>query len=396
MKHPAALPLGLLLLFVAPGAAEEVRFKTSDGLEIVGDFHRAGRDAPTVVCIPMYRHARATYEPLIGPLLRKGINVLALDTRGHGESAPQLKDRVRGRDAQIFNEMHQDVEAAIGFLEREKGCDATRVGLVGASVGCSVAVDVTVRHPELVRGVVLLTPGSRYLGVPTLEHLRRWPGTRIFAFTSTEEERKSKGVLDALKPFQASSYAVVPGKGIHGTRMFGRVAGIEETLADFMESSLVGSVDLRVPQWAEGDPAVRTAGFFRRTLRPRRKVGGATYTLMVYAEGDAWTLGGLVDKPFQGKLRFQVGDDRIEFPLDTSRRGGKVVGQAKGGRKVEGSRAAAGEVSWITFPVDDPSQGEGGVPIVLEFRPRKGKVVRLPGGAARFAAFLQAVAGGDG
>ena len=237
-----ALAIGLLTL---PSLAERVTFETADGVRIAGTFHAAAKDAPTIICLPMYRHERKTYDRLVAPVVLKGINVLAIDLRGHGDSAPELADRVKNRDATLFNAMHEDVAAAVRFLEEKKGCDRTRLGIVGASVGCSVAVDYTCRHPGDVRAVVLLTPGSKYLGVDTKEHLAKWPGTAVFTFTSTEEKETSKEVMEMLGRFDGSSHMVVPGEGIHGTRMFGKVTSIEELIANFLESRLSKSADLR-------------------------------------------------------------------------------------------------------------------------------------------------------
>ncbi len=92
MKYVAALPF-CLLLAAAATAPEKVGFKTADEVALVADFYRTGPDAPTVICVPMFRNRRQSYEPLVQPLLDKGINVLTLDTRGHGESAPDLKPK---------------------------------------------------------------------------------------------------------------------------------------------------------------------------------------------------------------------------------------------------------------------------------------------------------------
>ena len=95
----------ILCLLAAPLLAERVSFKTDDGVEIVGSWHPTTvKDAPTVICLPMFRNVRGSYKPLVGPLTLKGINVLAIDMRGHGESAPALKQNVERRDPKVFKE----------------------------------------------------------------------------------------------------------------------------------------------------------------------------------------------------------------------------------------------------------------------------------------------------
>ena len=388
MKHVAALLFCLLLLAAAAGPApEKVGFKTSDDVELVADFYRAGPDAPTVICVPMFRNRRQSYEPLVQPLLDKGINVLTLDTRGHGESAPDLRPKAEGRDPELFRTMHKDVEAAIAFLAREKGCDPTRIGLVGASVGCSVVVDTTVRHPDLVRAAVILTPGSNYLGVPTLEHLKRWPGTRIFTFCSFEEEKTSAAVVKALEPYDGSNHMFFDGTGIHGTRMFGKVTGIEELIANFMESSLVKGVDLRVPQFKADDPALQKPGFFRQVLGPGRAVGKTQGRLMAWAVGPELHLGVIVDGEFKGQVRFSVGPRQVLAPLDTTGKAAKTrVDVANGFVTV--SQASAGGKTWVEFSLPRP---EKRTKLRVEFLggPKHEVVARLPGGKRSFDVTFQ-------
>jgi len=266
--------------------------------------------------------------------------------------------------------MYRDVDAAIAFLQREKGCDPTRIGLVGASVGCSVAVDATVRNAHAVRAVVLLTPGSKYLGVNTLKHLRRWPGTRTFTFVSSEEEKRSAEVMKALDAFEGSNRMVVSGSGIHGTRMFGKVPSIEELIANFMASSLKGTADLRVPVWPKDSAEPSSPGFFRKTLRPRRTVKGITYSLMLYGVGEEWTIGAAVEGDFKGKVFFTVGKEPIELPFDTKGRGGKITAGA-----VEAHQASAGKFHWVLFA---RKRLEKYTKLSLEFRASSGKRVRLP------------------
>ena len=374
------LRIALVFLLAVPARAERVTFKTSDGVEIVADYVKGRRDAPAVLCLPMYRHTRESYLPLVVALREKGFHILVLDPRGHGESAPKLKKRVEARDPELFRAMYLDVEAGMRYLEGEQGCDRTRIGLVGASVGCSTAVDATVRHPGAVRAVVLLTPGSNYLGVPTLKQLKHWPGTAVFTFTSTEEERTSAGVLAALRPFDGSNHFIVAGRDIHGTKMFGKVAGIEETIANFMESRLSGQADLRIPGWPEGSEAPKQAGFFARIRKVTRTAGALDYTLLAWATGDEWHFGALVDGEFKGKLTFRIDDATIRIPFRTDAKGGKRLTDG-----IEWSQASFRGKSWVTFSRRQPAKT-----LSLTFLGAGGKRLRLPA-AGEFAVHLQPV-----
>jgi hypothetical protein len=105
-------------------------------------------------------------------------------------------------------------------------------------------------------------------------------------------------------------------------------------------------------------------------MRPRRTVAGMTYSFMLYGVGDRWTLGGLVDGPFKGKVRIKVDGKAVDLALDTSARGGPV----KAG-EIEGEQGAAGKITWVLFTRATPRKYAR---LSIEFRPQRGKRVRLP------------------
>lgn len=233
-------------------AGEDVRFATADGLTIAATWYPpvAGTPAPApvVVALPMYRHTRGSYSPLVRPVTDRGMGFLALDLRGHGDSAKQggtdLSKRVDDRDPALFNAMHADVEAAIAWLAKEKSTPKGRIALVGASVGCSVAIDTAVRVPDEVAAVACLTPGRSYLGVPTMEHVAKWPKGKPLLLVSSAEEMdggagpifaKLEGRSAELKRVDAAERdETADERFLHGTNMFGRVAGVESNLADWL------------------------------------------------------------------------------------------------------------------------------------------------------------------
>jgi dienelactone hydrolase len=230
---------------------ENVSFKTADGLTIAATYwppFGASGPAPVVIALPMYKQTRASYAPMVGPVTDRGMGLLALDLRGHGDSAKQgdddLSKKVGARDATLFNAMHADVEAAIAWLAKEKKTPKGKIGLLGASVGCSVAIDAAVRVPDEIAAVVCLTPGKAYLGVPTMEHVAAWRKGLPLLLVSSEAEAGNgadaiEGKLDGkgaelklVKAFDPS--AAAKPMDLHGTNMFGKVADVERSIADWM------------------------------------------------------------------------------------------------------------------------------------------------------------------
>lgn len=223
-------------------ALEEVHFATTDNLTIAADFARparAGERAPMAILLHMYNSDRTAYGPLIPALQQSGLAVLAIDLRGHGRSVGppglRLAERVAQRDRKLFEEMDRDVEAAYAWLSRQPDVDPARFALVGASVGCSVAFDYAARDRS-VDALVCLTPGTAYLGLDALADARKY-GRRALLMIASEEER---GACDDLRRMVPDAVARIVGRagsdrlGLHGTRVFGRVAGIEKDIAAFL------------------------------------------------------------------------------------------------------------------------------------------------------------------
>ncbi|MEE8106351.1 MAG: alpha/beta fold hydrolase [Planctomycetota bacterium] len=373
-------PALLSLLFAAFVSAEPVSFKTSDNVEIHGVFDRMGKDAATVICLPMFQHTNKSYAPLLDPLRRAGLNVLALDLRGHGLSAPQWRRRAERRERALFNTMYRDIGGAIEFL-KSRGCDVTRIGLVGASVGCRVAIHSAVKFPDNVRVVVLLTPGSNYFDVTSMEHLKAWPGTRTLLATATEDQKKSQAVIDALTPFPGSQIKLVEGKDAQGTRMFQKVAGAKQSVADFLRDYLVEAPDVTVPEAPEGfDKRSPSKAEFARKLT--RRVGDVTYQLRLFRKGDVWTLGVSVDGSFRGDVTLHIDSARIKLPFR------EVSGGAPPEPKIFGSSAPILGLrdsfgpggGWVFMNLETSKWGSllRKPKLAVVFQPGNGAAVRLP------------------
>lgn len=216
---------------------ERARFITEDGVEIVGDYYppAGSGKAPAVILLHMYRSDRGAWKPLVPKLHDAGFAVLAIDMRGHGAStqptSKRLRKRALDRDATLFNDMHRDVAAAYVWLSKRPTVDLSQFGLVGASIGCSIALDYASRDKS-VDAVVCLTPGEDYLGVNSLEDLEQ-VGRRPMLLLATEGERNAS---DALGKANSAAEVRIVGKGIiHGTHMFGKIDGIEEHIVGFLD-----------------------------------------------------------------------------------------------------------------------------------------------------------------
>ncbi|MCP4592955.1 MAG: alpha/beta fold hydrolase [bacterium] len=298
----------------APGnelRPERTTFPTEDGVTIVADYYppanRAG--APVVILLHMFRSDRGAWRPLVPGLHEGGFAVLAIDLRGHGESikpsSMKLARRAIARDEQLFNEMYRDVLGAYVWLMDRPEVDLSRICMVGASVGCSVALDYASRDRS-VDAIVCLTPGERYLGVGSTVDIVE-VGQRAMLLLATEGERQA---IDALSKLNPIAQARVVGQGVvHGTHMFGKIGGIESEVIAFLRMNTRGDGSESVAAAVDGQVyfAVGSAADIKLAPGKRRLFSSPT-------EARARGLTG-PDSPLDGRM-IDTADRREDLPRE--------------------------------------------------------------------------------
>lgn len=241
----------------APKAVKGSEFllTTEDGLTLgATSWAGATANAPAVVLLHMYKSDRSAWEPLVPYLRARGLDVVAIDLRGHGGSARQgktdLAPRVEKRDPRLFADMHKDAIAAVRWLVKSGRCDPKRVSIVGASVGCSVALDTARRYPAEVAAVVCLTPGAKYLGLDSLAHAKTFPkDAPLLLVTHTSEADAGSKALHAAIPssrllvYDDAPRAAAADGGAHGTRMLGAMPFVERTIASWVAARTGSAAD---------------------------------------------------------------------------------------------------------------------------------------------------------
>lgn len=124
--------------------------------------------------------AELNWSHAYGPLVAAGYRVLALDLPGHGEGA---------RDVPFSLEAAADAAAQ---LVRSSG--ASKVVVVGHSMGGSVAILFAYRHPELAAGLLLMATQATWPGIPPRWLLR--PAGRLAALVPKRILRRgAKSIL---------------------------------------------------------------------------------------------------------------------------------------------------------------------------------------------------------
>lgn len=236
-------PLGLLTAAVLTGSIPldaqvrtfTVRLPTSDGATVVGTLlEPAHQPAPAVVMIHMLTRSRRDWDQLATRLADRGFVTLALDLRGHGESAASAPMPSDGLQA-----MRQDVQAAHRFLQGRAGVMADRIGMIGASIGANLAVLESANQAS-VRSLVLLSPGLDYRGLRTEAALRTYGDRPALLIASSEDSYALRSVRRLEQAGGGRREVRIVESAGHGTMMLLRRPELADLIVDWFRGTLGG------------------------------------------------------------------------------------------------------------------------------------------------------------
>lgn len=217
--------------------ATTVSFATSDGWEIYASYWDAGAGKPAAILLHMLIADRHSYADFGAKLAAAGFNVLALDSRGHGDSTKHNGETRRHAD--FDDETHKssvlDVAAAKDFLA-EKGADTSKLVIVGASIGANFALNYGADDPD-VRAVVLLSPGLNYHGVETAAAMAKYRGRPAYLVAS-DEDKYSADSVGKLHEIAADATLKIFSNAGHGTRIFDAEPSFEDALVDWLAAQV--------------------------------------------------------------------------------------------------------------------------------------------------------------
>ncbi len=226
------------------GAAgsETIKFESAGKVEIVGIFYQStNANSPAVLLLHQWGSNRRSYEELAKRLQNKGFGVLAIDGRGFGEST-RTADRAviaPARNDAAVSGMKADVDNALNFLAKQKNVDPSRIGIVGASYGSSLAMIYGAENKK-VKSVALLSPGLNYFGNMPIENAAKDYGDRYLLMVAAGDDKESAETVRTLKQAAANDkYQMqIYEKGGHGTGLFSARVGLEDLLEEFLIKSL--------------------------------------------------------------------------------------------------------------------------------------------------------------
>lgn len=167
---------------------QAVRYRTDDGLDLVGWFVPSRQPAPacgpasSAVVFHGQAGSRDSQSPLASALADRGINVFIGEYRGFGGMPGSPSE-----DGLVI-----DADAAVTALGAQPGVDPNRIAYVGFSLGTGVAVSLAAQRPP--QALVLLAP---YTSLPDVAWTRL-PGIPYRLLMRTQFDSLARiGSIDA-------------------------------------------------------------------------------------------------------------------------------------------------------------------------------------------------------
>ena len=259
-------------------APRTVDLKSADGTPLKGTYFTADRPGPGVILYHQANRTRESWSGVACQLAAAGLNVLTVDSRGHGESGG-----TREYDRQKWQ---GDVETAFQFLGSQPGVQRDVIGLAGAgSLGVIYEVETARLHPNVVKSLVLMSGETFRPGIEWLHEASQLP--ELFVVADTDEypptveamlwlyarasshSRKlihySAGQEAPWRWYETSDASRVAATGGHGTDLFRERADLPGIIVQWFVTTLI-----KTPGHAPVDPLAAAA-----TLNQLAIPGGA-------------------------------------------------------------------------------------------------------------------------
>jgi alpha-beta hydrolase superfamily lysophospholipase len=247
---PPRAPLTLAALAAALGlvvfsssttvraVSQRINVRTDDGLTLTGtwyepstrplDFARGG-PAPAVILVHMLQKSRRDWDQFASRLASEGIGALAIDLRGHGDSPGSAQDHAA---------MVQDVRAARRFLASRSDVNPARIGVVGASIGSTLAA-LAAAEDASIATLVLLSPTIEYQGLRLDPALKKYGGRPVLLVASDDDGYALRTVRELQKAGGGIRETVVLNRAGHGTAMLARDQDLSRRLVEWLRRTLL-------------------------------------------------------------------------------------------------------------------------------------------------------------
>ncbi len=168
---------------------EPVTLTTTDGLRIVADVYKTHQPKQWLVLLHMMPATRESWRSFAERVCQEGYSSIAVDLRGHGESAFGPQGFLEFENAEHQSSI-KDVEAAWDYAVSQ-GAQPDQIILIGASIGANLALWFLTEHANA-WGAILLSAGD-YRGLDARALSRKLNPNHKILFIASRNDIRSDG-----------------------------------------------------------------------------------------------------------------------------------------------------------------------------------------------------------
>ncbi|MDI6717562.1 MAG: alpha/beta fold hydrolase [Patescibacteria group bacterium] len=218
---------------------KKVSFVTADDKKINADYYIVDKNKYTnpkgwLVLTHMMPAVKESWEDLANELQVEEYESLAIDLRGHGESAEGSDGFVNFSDKEHRNSIN-DLKAAISFL-KDNGAEPEKIFFIGASIGANLSLQY-VSENEDAKIVVLLSPGINYRGIKAEAPARKLRLNQKALIISSEDDEgndnEAKKIFESI-PENVQKELKIYKTGGHGTDILTGQPDLKNVIINFI------------------------------------------------------------------------------------------------------------------------------------------------------------------
>lgn len=206
---------------------EKINLTTSDGVSLSALFWDA-KGLVSVLLLHMMPATKESWSDLANRLFHRGVNVLAIDFRGHGQSAG-------GSYKSFSDEEHQkyliDATTALEFLKQRY--PKAEIELAGASIGANIVLQLMSNDVNYKVGVVL-SPGLDYHGTQAGEYIKKLNQEQKVLVIGSKDDGDNAEQVSELKQINDKLEIMIVDSGGHGTDILKNNHELLNQVVDFL------------------------------------------------------------------------------------------------------------------------------------------------------------------
>lgn len=221
--------------------SDEIEFLTEDGIKISASYQLPAvtEKVPAVILIHQGGSSRKEWQELAlwNKLIENGYAVLAYDVRLHGKSGSD-----KGDIYDLFNNPKRaplDLQAAIKFLQSDKRIDASRIGIVGASIGGNLGCVAASSDDYNVKSVVVMSAKTSAVQNLSGQKAPLSPKNAFYIASENEQGGAREAWAKELYELTSGSKKVAIAKGNkHGSYILRDDKKLEDDVVDWIKNTL--------------------------------------------------------------------------------------------------------------------------------------------------------------